>query len=67
MKSNLKRMEQKLIDWAHKNQRDCWNALTHAIELFRRISTETATKCGFTLSELDRTITEYILKMEERS
>jgi aminoglycoside 6-adenylyltransferase len=53
--------------FAHFDQRDCWNALMQAIELFRRISTETATKCGFTLSELDRTITEYILKMEERS
>ncbi len=53
--------------FAHFDRTDCWDALKRALELFRRISAETATMCGFTLSELDRTMTEYILNMRDQS
>ncbi len=53
--------------FAHFDQNDCWLALMRAIELFRRISAETAIMCGFTLSELDQTMTEYILNMRDQS
>ncbi|HIH46745.1 TPA: NUDIX domain-containing protein [Candidatus Woesearchaeota archaeon] len=48
--------------FAHFDQTDCWDALKHAINLFRRSAAETAAMCGFTLSELDQTMTEYIFK-----
>ena len=47
--------------FARFDRNDCWSALMQAIELFRRISAETAIMCGFTLSELDQTMTKYIL------
>jgi hypothetical protein len=48
--------------FAHFDQTDCWDALMHTINLFCRIAAETAAMCGFTLSELDQTMTEYIFK-----
>jgi len=53
--------------FAHFDRSDCCDALKHAIELFRKISAETAAMCSFTLSELDQTMTEYIFNMRDRS